>query len=260
MGRQNLRGGFPLGALLLALLLAGCTHKPQPAPRPAPRPQPAAAALPLRRLGYTIQAGAFAQVENAARLAEVLQGKGLNAVYYAATAELYRVRFGDFPTRAAAKARAEALVAAGTIQTFYLVAPDEPALTRVHPKDASSLRVNLVATGDSYLGVPYLWGGSTAKGFDCSGLAMAVYRLNGLQLPRSAREQYEAGSPVTLERVRAGDLLFFATDGSGAASHVGIYVGEETFIHAPSRGKRISRSLLTDPYYRERFLGARNYL
>jgi cell wall-associated NlpC family hydrolase len=211
-------------------------------------------------VGFTIQAGAFAQVENAARLAEGLQSRGLNAVYYAATPGLYRVRFGDFPTRDAARLRAEALKTAGVIQEFYLVAPEEPTVTRQRPADERGLRVNLVETSRTYLGVPYLWGGTTARGFDCSGLAMAVYRLNGLQLPRTSREQYEAGTPVPLNRIRPGDLLFFAPGGRGAVSHVAIYAGNDTFIHAPGRGRRISLEQLGAGTFRDTFVGARTYL
>jgi cell wall-associated NlpC family hydrolase len=109
------------------------------------------------------------------------------------------------------------------------------------------------------LGVPYLWGGTTARGFDCSGLALAVYRLNGLQLPRNTRDQFEAGEAVAEGKLRPGDLVFFATSGTGEVSHVGIYTGEARFIHAPSRGRRITRDRLDDPYYRERFVGGRTY-
>jgi cell wall-associated NlpC family hydrolase len=199
-------------------------------------------------------------VENASRLAETLQAKGLDAVYYAAASGLYRVRFGDFPTREAARTRAEALKAAGTIQAFCLVAPEEPSVARPAPATPGDLRTNLVETARSYLGVPYLWGGTSSRGFDCSGLAMAVYRLNGLQLPRSSREQFEAGVDVPLDQLRPGDLVFFATRGGGEASHVGIFTGGDLFIHAPSRGRRIAQGRLSDPYYRERFLGARTYL
>jgi cell wall-associated NlpC family hydrolase len=211
-------------------------------------------------VGFTIQAGAFAQVEHAARLADTLNSKGLNAVYYASKPGLYRVRFGDFPTREAARTRAKALKEAGIIQEYYLVAPEEPPMTRQKPEDERGLRANLVETGRSYLGVPYLWGGTTGRGFDCSGLTMAVYRLNGLQLPRSSREQYEAGTPIPMSRIRAGDLLFFSTNGSRTASHVAIYAGGDTFIHAPSRGKRISEDHLSGRYFQETFLGARTYL
>jgi len=248
-----------VNAILLAgLLLAGCAA-PRPAPpRPAPpRPAPVKPAR-LTRVGFTIQAGAFAQVENASRLAEALQAKGLDAVYFAAEKGLYRVRFGDFPTREAARLRAEALKAAGVIQTFYLVAPEEPSLPRPAPRGEPGLRTNLVDTAESYLGVPYLWGGTTGRGFDCSGLAMAVYRLNGLQLPRNSRDQFEAGAKV--DKPSPGDLVFFATGSGGEVSHVGIYVGDGAFIHAPSRGRRIARERIGDPYFRDRYLGARTYL
>jgi cell wall-associated NlpC family hydrolase len=238
--------------MALALLLLGGCARP-----PAPVAPPRAARPALARVGFTIQAGAFAQVENAARLAEALQAKGLNAVYYAATPGLYRVRFGDFPSREAARFRAEALKGAGVIQDFYLVAPEEAPLAR--PKGETGLRASLVDTSRSYLGVPYLWGGTSARGFDCSGLTVAVYRLNGLQLPRTSREQFDAGTPVAMDQARAGDLLFFATDGSGSVSHVAIFLGGDQFVHAPSRGRRISRDKLSDPYYRTRLVGARSY-
>lgn len=247
-------------AVLAGLLLVACAgprkapvlavpERPAP-PRPAPEPR-------LARVGWTIQAGAFASPENAARLAESLQARGLDAVYFAG-GDFYRVRFGDFPTREAAKARAEALRRAGTIETYYLVAPEEPLFTPAPPEDEAGLRANLVRTARSYLGVPYLWGGTTSKGFDCSGLAMAVYRLNGLKLPRNSRDQFGAGEAAA--RLRAGDLVFFATGPAGEPSHVGIYIGEGTFVHAPSRGRRISRSSLSEPYWRDRFLGGRSYL
>lgn len=216
------------------------------------------AAKPLTRLGYTIQVGAFAQADNAVRLSEALQAQGLEATYYASAKGLYRVRFGDFPTKETARLKAEALRSAGVIREFYLVAPEASILAR--PQDSEGLRAQLAETAQSYLGVPYLWGGTTPEGFDCSGLTMSVYRLNGLQLPRSSREQFEAGTSVPVAELRPGDLLFFATGGAGRVSHVGLYVGDGAFIHAPSRGKSICRGQLADSYYRRTFVGARTYL
>jgi cell wall-associated NlpC family hydrolase len=258
--QHSVRG--PARALLgcLALLSATACHR-----GPAVQPEAAQApAQPIAHLGFTIQAGAFAQPENAARLAERLQALGLNAVYYASAPEgaphrLFRVRFGDFPTREAARARAEALRESGAIEAFYLVAPQEPPLARPGPRDESDLRENLVATADTYLGVPYLWGGAGGAGFDCSGLTMAVYRLNGLQLPRSSREQFTRGAPVQYRDARKGDLLFFTTNHAGTVSHVAIYVGNDTFVHAPKHGRRISREKMST-YYREHLVGVRNYL
>jgi cell wall-associated NlpC family hydrolase len=249
------RSRFVLIPLVLGLFYSseGCFRGPRVAAtelRPAARP--------LARLGYTIQAGAFAQVENAVRLSESLQAQGLEATYYASAQGLYRVRFGDFPTKEAARIRAEALRTAGVIREYYLVAPEETV--QVRPQGVDGLRTSLVNTAQSYLGVPYLWGGTSAQGFDCSGLTMSVYRLNGLQLPRNSRDQFEAGTPVPVEELRQGDLLFFATGGAGSVSHVGLYVGEGTFIHAPSRGKSICREQLATSYYRKTFVGARTYL
>jgi cell wall-associated NlpC family hydrolase len=244
----------------LALLLLCACHR---GPSTRPEKGQTAQGTTLAHLGYTIQAGAFAQPERAARLSETLQSLGLNAVYYASGPEtgsrLYRVRFGDFPTREAARAKAEALRKSGVIQEFYIVAPEEPPMARVSPKDEGGLRSNLVETAKSYLGVPYLWGGTSSAGFDCSGLTMAVYRLNGLQMPRNSREQYTAGAPVAMNRIKPGDLLFFTTDGSGKVSHVGIYIGGDSFIDAPKHGRRISKELLAG-YYRERLVGARTYI
>ena len=246
-----------LTGFLVLLLLCACARKPAPQVEPG---RPAVQGTALAHLGYTIQAGAFSQPENAARLAETLQALGLNAVYFnAPPAKLYRVRFGDFPTREAARTKAEALRKSGVIEEFYIVAPEEPPLGRPSPKDERGLRANLVETASNYLGVPYLWGGTGGAGFDCSGLTMAVYRLNGLRMPRSSREQYACGVPVPVNRVRPGDLLFFATEGKGKVSHVGIYTGGDSFIHAPKRGRQISKELLAG-YYRDRLVGARTYL
>jgi cell wall-associated NlpC family hydrolase len=216
-------------------------------------------------LGYTLQAGAFAKVENAARFSESLQAQGLEAAYYASGDGLYRVRFGDFVSREKARARGEALKVTGVIEAYWVVAPDgsgpaAPGVLRMRPTDERGLRANLVDSARGYLGVPYLFGGTTERGFDCSGLTGAVYRLNGLKLPRSSQAQFEAGSAVDIERARAGDLLFFATGGGGRPSHVGMYLGQGSFIHAPRPGQSIRLDDLSDRYYQRTFLGARSYL
>lgn len=253
-------------ALAVALLLgAGCSRPPSPVPqRPSTPPAPPSKrALP--RLGFTLQAGAFARPENAARFSESLQNQGLEAAYYASGDGLYRVRFGDFATKEKARAKGEALKSTGVIEAYWVVAPDGTApggagKTRSRPTDEPGLRASLVDTAKGYLGVPYLFGGTTERGFDCSGLTGAVYRLNGLGLPRSSQAQFEAGSPVALEEARAGDLLFFSTGGGGRVSHVGVYVGQGAFIHAPRSGQGIRQDDLSDRYYRKAYVGARTYL
>ena len=245
------------------VLITACSRPSRMAPEhPTAKPF---LANTLPRLGYTLQAGAFAKVENAARFSESLKAQGLEATYYASGDGLYRVRFGDFATKEKARARGEALKSAGILEGFWVVAPDgsAPAASgpiRLHPADERGLRASLVETAREYLGVPYLFGGTSERGFDCSGLTGAVYGLNGLRLPRSSQAQFETGSPVEIDQARAGDLLFFATSGGGRVSHVGIYLGQGAFIHAPGQGRTICTERLSEAYFRDRFVGGRSYL
>ncbi|MBP1658094.1 MAG: spr product [Bacteroidetes bacterium] len=107
-----------------------------------------------------------------------------------------------------------------------------------------------------YLGVPYVYGGNTKKGIDCSGFTAQVYQ-SAVQkkLPRSAREQYAFGTPVNRTRLQFGDLVFFNTTGR-VPSHVGIYIEDELFAHA-SVTRGVTFSSLESTYYRKRFVGAR---
>lgn len=94
-------------------------------------------------------------------------------------------------------------------------------------------------TAESFIGVPYLWGGTTALGLDCSGLVQQVYRLNGVALPRDADQQAMLGRRV--EKARAGDLMFFGAD---AITHVALASSETEFIHAPMKGGVVERNRL----------------
>lgn len=120
---------------------------------------------------------------------------------------------------------------------------------------ALTIEIGLTRTALRYLGVPYLWGGESFSGVDCSGFVQAVFRHNGIELPRTADAMYEVGRRVTTARLRPGDLVFFETYSAGA-SHVGIYIGDGDFVHASaSHGVRVDS--LGDGYYSSRFLGAR---
>ncbi len=245
------------GALILALLAGGCGR---PAVRPPPLPPPAVEKRVLKNLGYTIQAGAFARVENAVRLTDSLQEKGLDATYFLAREGLFKVRFGNFSTRELARLRAEELRQTGIIAEFYIVNPEEYSVSRRGELGEAYLREELVRAARSFLGVPYLWGGTSSEtGFDCSGLTMTVYQLNGLDLPRTSREQFASGNPVSSASPEKGDLLFFAGDGE-KVSHVGIYVGGGQFIHAPGKGKRIRTDSLAGDHFSRTYIGARSYL
>lgn len=116
----------------------------------------------------------------------------------------------------------------------------------------------MVDTALSYLGVPYRFGGMSPRtGFDCSGLVNHVFRKAfGLSLPRSAREIARAGAAVARGDLKPGDLVFFNTRGF-TNSHVGIYLGDSKFVHAPNSRGRVRIDDMDNTYYRTRFNGAR---
>jgi len=128
----------------------------------------------LARLGYSIQVGAFADLDNAVRLSKALKRRGLDAYYFVHETGFYKVRFGDFPTKKAARNKAEAVRAAGIIDEYYLVNPNEYAVAKQRKRGGRSyLRNEIVGTAKKFIGVPYRWGGASRReGFDCSGLTM----------------------------------------------------------------------------------------
>ena len=243
----------------------------QPAPRSTPQqiPQegaqqiqePSPAKGKLSRMGYSIQVGAFSNLGNAIRLTESLERQGLSAYYFRHETGLYKVRFGNYSSREAARAMADRLQKTDIVPKYYIVNPEDYALAKERMHGQEYFRNEIVKTAERFIGLPYRWGGSSADtGFDCSGLTMAVYHLNGLNLPRSSWAQYKAGDPVQRSALDKGDLVFFATSGGKRVSHVGVYAGDKSFIHAPGKGKRIRMDSLSNRYYAIRYVGARTYL
>jgi len=106
------------------------------------------------------------------------------------------------------------------------------------------------------VGKPYRYGGSSPAGFDCSGLVHFSFRQAGVSLPRSTGAQLVTGVRVRLSGVRRGDLLFFDEEGK-KKSHVGIYLGDGRFVHAPSSGKHVRTDSLDAPYWKKHFSEAR---
>ncbi len=244
-----------VAAMILAVLISACAARP-PGPPAPPSIQPI---LPL--LGITIQAGAFENLENAVRLTEGLQSRGLEATFFRDEDGLFKVRFGNFTSAAEARRRAEARPRDGVLEVFYIVVPGQYAAAERDRRGEDFVRRRIVQTARGFLGVPYRWGGSSAqKGFDCSGLTMTAYRLNGYDLPRTSRAQFAVGAPVAVDRLKPADLVFFRAPAKREVSHVGLYIGDGRFLHAPGSGKTIRIDALDHDYYRRHLAGARRFL
>ncbi len=108
-------------------------------------------------------------------------------------------------------------------------------------------------------GVPYVDGGTTPAGFDCSGFTRYVFEQHGVELPRLAADQYRTGEPIDPNDIEAGDLLFFSTIAPGA-SHVAMSIGGDEFVHAPSERGEVRVERLSSSYWSQRFLGARRVI
>lgn len=121
---------------------------------------------------------------------------------------------------------------------------------------------DLVRSARLFSGLPYLWAGTSALGYDCSGFTAAVYGAHGIVLPRDADDQaLLAGTPVALDKLQPGDLLFYAADGGkGAIYHVSMYVGDGMMIQSPATGRTVETVPVSTPSMVKQFWGARRYL
>ena len=106
----------------------------------------------------------------------------------------------------------------------------------------------------SLVGKPYRYGGADLQGFDCSGMVYFIHEALGIDVPRTAADQQRAAISVEKSELSPGDLLFFRTTPSKRVSHVGVYVGENRFVHAPQTGKLIELRTLDDQYYGPRLV------
>jgi cell wall-associated NlpC family hydrolase len=138
--------------------------------------------------------------------------------------------------------RAQSLGTESSVETLSAPSPAPPA----------AQYGGVVGIAMQYLGVPYVWGGASPSGFDCSGFSMYVYAQVGVSLPHHAASQYGMGTPVSKDQLAAGDLVFF--NGLG---HMGIYIGGGQFIHAPHSGDVVKISSLSDSWYASTWVGAR---
>lgn len=138
--------------------------------------------------------------------------------------------------------------------------------SRIHSEEETepelqeqSLHERLVLFAKKLLNIPYRFGGNSMFGIDCSAYVQKVYNLIGIKLPRSAREQFTEGNPVDRSELTIGDLVFFRTYAS-FPSHVGIYLGNNLFIHASSKSKKVTIDSLDTPYYLKRYIGAKRLI
>ena len=143
----------------------------------------------------------------------------------------------------------------GSVTGDSLLAVRESAEMLTNNYDPANGR-KIAKRAGRYLGVHYVWGGTTTSGFDCSGFTRYVYKSVGYRIPRNARGQYSRMHPV--HEPGMGDLVFFRTRGGSAISHVGIYVGKRKFIHAPRPGKTIRYDNLDTTYWKKAYVGARS--
>jgi cell wall-associated NlpC family hydrolase len=123
------------------------------------------------------------------------------------------------------------------------------------PIAGSGIGAQAVALAEHFLGVPYVWGGATPSGFDCSGLVMYVYGMLGVRLPHYSGYQWYAGPRVPVNQLQPGDIVFFHPSSNGP-QHEGMYIGQGEFIHAPHTGDVVKISSLYDTQYSLGYVGA----
>jgi cell wall-associated NlpC family hydrolase len=124
------------------------------------------------------------------------------------------------------------------------------------PGDARQQEASEIAA--SMVGKPYRYGGNTPQGFDCSGLVYFSFRRAGMNVPRSTETQRDKSRKVSATNLDRGDLLFFNQEGK-RSSHVGIYIGRNRFVHAPSSGKQVRLDSLVDPYWQKHLVDTRRF-
>ncbi|MHB8077122.1 C40 family peptidase [Desulfosporosinus fructosivorans] len=143
-----------------------------------------------------------------------------------------------------------------TVQEKKTVVATEPKVSQQVSRGSAEVD-KLISRAMSLQGVPYLWGGTTRDGFDCSGFVQYVFKASGVSLPRTSFEQYKVGTPVSRDQLKPGDLVFFTTYKPGA-SDVRIYIGGGRTLGSASEGVGIHS--LSDSYWSKRYIGARRVL
>ncbi|QQS55737.1 MAG: C40 family peptidase [Candidatus Competibacteraceae bacterium] len=147
-----------------------------------------------------------------------------------------------------------ALLLSGLFWLGGCAAPSAPA----RGDSYTAARQRILGTAEQLIGTPYVLGGESPGGVDCSGLVQYAYLQAGIRLPRTAMEQFRSARPQ--RKVLPGDLLFFRTGNNGRVSHVGIYAGKGQMIHASSGSGRVRKVSLNRRYWRQRLVGGATFL
>jgi peptidoglycan endopeptidase LytE len=147
----------------------------------------------------------------------------------------------------------------GTILSEVQIEKEIKEISASEKLSQISLQDKLILFAKKLINIPYRFGGNSLFGIDCSGFVQKVYGMIGVNLPRSAREQFQEGELIDKDALSIGDLVFFRTY-APFPSHVGIYLGDDLFIHASSSKKRVTIDSLTEPYYIKRFIGAKRVI
>lgn len=127
---------------------------------------------------------------------------------------------------------------------------------RSRQAEPAAVALRVVSDAHAFTGAAYRPGGADPDGFDCSGFVQFLYGRQGIRLPRTAAAQFRVGASVATRRIAPGDLVFFRTAGR-RVSHVGVALGDGTFLHSPNVGSRVRIDRLAAPYWSRRFAGAR---
>jgi cell wall-associated NlpC family hydrolase len=199
------------------------------------------------------QAAIEGQLAERKQLVESIKGEivRLQAEERARQAELER----QARARLAAIHAARETAAEQSVEPFSTVSVGVPAYTEDATVVPSSRYGGVVGKAMQFLGVPYVWGGASPGGFDCSGLIVYVYAQMGVSLPHYTGALWNVGTPVSYNQLQAGDLVFF--NGIG---HAGIYIGGGQFVHAPHTGDVVKISSMSDSWYAGSYVGARRIL
>ncbi|MDA3967187.1 MULTISPECIES: NlpC/P60 family protein [Helicobacter] len=229
---------------LLIIIFAGCSTK-QYIPQQNTKME----------VGYLVQVGSFKNPNNAWRFVDKLNKNGLEAFLFNDNG-FYKVRFGNYRSINEATKEAQRYKKRGYFKDFFIINPTKMIANKKH--STSELREELKKSTYGYIGVPYKWGGTSESGFDCSGLTYTVYRLNGIDIPRNSLLQFNSGKKVQRNNLQIGDLVFFSIN-KKRVDHVGVYVGDNKFIHAPSKGKKVQVAKLDSQFWSSRYKGARDY-